>query len=210
MIISPHEQGTQEWLNDRSTVVTSSMFKTTMAKGRDGGLSLTRTKYMRFLANSIVTGNPAPNGYSSWEMKEGQKREPESREYYAFISKNTVTEAGLIYLNDARRIGASVDGLINHDGNLELKNPNLETHLAWLLEGGLPPAHQIQVQGQLWVTDREYCDFVSYHPDAFKMMHRVRVERDDELIRKIKTAVYQFVSELDLMVEAFRKIQNGE
>lgn len=209
MIIHPAEQGSQEWLDARSIVVTSSMTATVMAKGRGGGASLTRTKYMRNMANSIVTGNPAKEGYSSWSMQEGNNREPESRDYYGLISRNTVTEVGLIYLDETKRTGASVDGLINDDGNLELKNPDLETHLGWLLDGGLPAAYVKQVQGQLWVTGREYCDFVSYHPDAFKMMHRFRVERDEEMIRKIKTATYQFVAELDLMVESFIKIQNG-
>lgn len=210
MIISPHEQGTQEWLNARSTVITASMMGTVMAKGRGSSPSLTRTKYMRNLANSIVTQNPAPEGFTSAAMQEGTKREPESRDYYGMISRNAVEEVGLIYLDEAMRIGASVDGLINADGNLELKNPNLETHLGYLLDGGLPKAYEKQVQGQLWVTGREYCDFVSYHPDAFKMMHRFRVDRDDEMIRKIKTATYLFVSELDLMVEVFKNLQSGE
>lgn len=210
MIIHQAEQGSQEWLDARSIVVTSSMTATVMAKGKGGGTSVTRTKYMRSLANSIVTGNLATEGFRSGSMQEGNLREPESRDYYGMISRNTVEKVGLIYLDEAKRIGASVDGLINEDGNLELKNPNLETHLGYLLDGGMPATYVKQVQGQLWVTGREYCDFVSYHPDAFKMMHRFRVERDEEMIRKIKTATYQFVAELDLMVESFIKIQNGE
>lgn len=210
MIISPHEQGTQEWLNDRSTVITASMMGTVMAKGRGSAPSITRTKYMRNLANAIVTGNPAPEGYKNAAMQEGNDREPESRDYYGMISRNTVTEHGLIYLDENKRIGASVDGLINDDGNLELKNPNLETHLGYLLDGGLPTAYVKQVQAQLWVTGREYCDFVSYHPDAFKMMHRFRVERDEAMIRLIKTASFLFIAELDQMVETFKSIQEGK
>lgn len=209
MIIHTAEQGSQEWLDARSIVVTSSMFGTVMAKGRGAAPSVTRTKYMRNLANSIVTGNPAPEGFTNAAMQEGNKREPESRDYYGMISRNQVDEVGLIYLDETKRIGASVDGLINADGNLELKNPNLETHLGYLLDGGLPTAYIKQVQGQLWVTGREYCDFVSYHPDAFKMMHRFRVERDESMIRNIKSAAYLFVAELDLMVESFKAIQEG-
>ena len=210
MIISPHVQGSQDWLNARSTVITASMMGTVMAKGRGSAPSITRTKYMRSLANSIVTGNPVTEGFKSGPMQEGNLREPESRDYYGMLSRNTVEQVGLIYLDENRRIGASVDGLINADGNLELKNPNLETHLGYLLDGGMPAAYVKQVQTQLWVTKREYCDFVSYHPDAFKMLYRFKVERDEDLIRKIKTATYLFIAELDQMVETFKQIQEGE
>jgi len=208
MIISPYEQGTQEWLNARSTVVTASMIPAVMA----GATTKGRIGYMRNLANSIVTNNPAPQGYANAAMQEGTRREPESREYYALISRNTVKEVGLIYLDENKRIGASVDGLIEGDdpGNLELKNPNLDTHLGYILDGGLPSTYVKQVQGQLWVTGRSYCDFVSYHPDAFQMMHRYRVERDEDMIRSIKKATYLFIAELDMMVETFRKLQNGD
>lgn len=208
LIISTAAQGTQEWLDDRSTVVTSSMFATCMAKGRGNAPSKTRQTYMRKLANSIVTGNPAEEGFKSAAMIEGNEREPESRKYYAMRSGNKVTEHGLIYLDELKRIGASIDGLIHTEprGNLELKNPNLETHLGYLLDGGLPAAYVKQVQGQLWVTGSEYCDFVSYHPTAFKVMHRFRVERDEAMIKTIKTAVYQFIGELDVMVETFRSM----
>jgi hypothetical protein len=164
-------------------------------------------KYMRRLANAIVTGNPAQDdGFKSAPMSEGNNREAESRDFYAMVSRNVVTQVGLIYLDEARRIGASVDGLINDDGVLELKNPNLETHLGYLLDGGLPTAYEKQVQVPLWVTGRAYCDFVSYHPDAFKPMHRHRVERDEAMISAIKDATYKFIGELDCLVETFRKL----
>lgn len=207
MIIHPAEQGTQEWLDARSIVITASEINTVMANGRGGAPSKTRTTYMRTLANSIVTGNPATQGYTNAAMEEGNRREEESRDFYAMVSRNKVEQVGLIYLNEAKRIGASVDGLINDDGNLELKNPNLATHLGYLLDGGLPAAYVKQVQTQLWVTGREYCDFVSYHPDAFKMLHRFRVERDDAMIKTIEAATYKFIGELDVMVEEFRSMQ---
>jgi len=162
---------------------------------------------MRRLANSIVTGNPAPEGFKSGPMQEGNDRENESRRFYAMMSGNSVDQVGLIYLNEAKRIGASVDGLIDDNGNLELKNPNLETHIGYVLDGGLPNAYVKQVQSQLWVTGGDYCDFASYHPDAFKMLHRFRVERDELMIKTIKEATYTFIGELDVLVEKMRAQQ---
>ena len=207
MIIHPAEQGTQEWLDARSTVVTASETNKVMAKGRGGGSSVTRTKYMLRLANAIVTGNPVKEGFKSGPMQEGNDREDESRQFYAMVSRNNVEQVGLIYMNEAKRIGASLDGLINDDGDLELKNPNLETHLGYLHDGGLPAVYVKPIQSQLWVSDRDYCDFVSYHPDAFKMLYRFRVERDEAMINTIKESTYKFIGELDVMVEKFRSMQ---
>ena len=38
-------------------------------------------------------------------------------------------------------------------------------HLVYLARGVLPREYVLQVQGQLWVTGREWCDFMSFHPD---------------------------------------------
>jgi len=206
MIIHPAEQGSQEWLDARSTVVTASQFKAVMSKGRGSEPSLTRKKYMITLANSIVTGRPAEQGYTNAAMAEGTRREPESRDFYSMLTGHDVTQHGLIYLDEDRRIGASVDGMIEDRGLVEFKNPNLETHIGYVLDGGLPAEYLLQVQGQMWVTGTQWCDFFSYHPDAFKMHHLVKVWRDDAKIAEIKAETDRFISELDAMVETFRKM----
>ena len=202
MIIDPSPQGTPEWLQARAGVVTASCFSQVMA----GGKGITRTGYMRVLANEIITGKPFISGFTTPWMEGGTAREPESREFYTFESGNQVDQVGLIYLDELKRIGASVDGLIGDDGQQELKNPKLETHLGYLLDGGLPAAYVKQVQGQLWVTGRQWCDFSSYHPDAFKLLFTQRVERDETIIGAISDAVCGFIVELDSLVETMRKL----
>jgi len=206
MILDYAKQGSPEWFQSRCGVVTSSMFKTVMANGRTkGSPSLTRATYMRKLANENLTGDPITEGFRSKWMQDGTDREVESRLYYSFVTKNQVQQVGVCFLNEAKRIGASVDGLIDEDGQLELKNPKLDTHLLYLENNELPAIYKAQVHGQLWVTGRQWCDFCSYHPDAFRPLFTKRICRDEEYIQEIETAVYKFIGELDVMVENWRK-----
>jgi len=206
MIISEHEQGSESWLLDRAPVVTTSCFTDATSKGRGSSPSVTRHKYMVEKANAIITERLPKGGYKNAAMLRGNELEPEAREYYSFRSGNAVEEAGLIYLNELKRIGASVDGLVGEDGLVEIKCPELHTHVGYLTDGVMPTTYVKQVQGQLWITNRKWCDFISYHPDAFKVGFIIRVYRDDEYIKELSDGIYKFIGELDLMVEKFRSM----
>ncbi|HBG30743.1 MAG TPA: hypothetical protein DDW98_08960, partial [Gammaproteobacteria bacterium] len=64
-----------------------------------------------------------------------------------------------------------------------------------LEDGVLPPEHVAQVQGQLWISGRTYCDFLSYWPSLPPFL--IRVERDEEYIARLADAVQTFLSEMD-------------
>jgi len=62
------------------------------------------------------------------------------------------------------------------------------TMVSYLRAGNVLPSKYIpQVQGQLWITGREWCDFVAYHPDMTILL--VRVERDQKYIDKLEAEV---------------------
>jgi len=206
MIISPYEQGTDEWLLDRAPVVTTSCFSNATSKGRGKAPSKTKLDYMKEKANAIITQKLPVGGYKNAAMQRGNDLEPEAREYYSMLKSASVEQSGLIYLNELKRIGASVDGLVGDDGLVEIKCPNLNTHIDYLTDGVMPSTYIKQVQGQMWVTGRKWCDFISYHPDAFKMAFVIRVARDEEYIKELSNGIYAFIGELDVMVEKFRSM----
>jgi putative phage-type endonuclease len=205
MIIDQHEQGTPEWLAARAGVVTASCLSKVMAKGRGNALSKVRTEYMIQLATEIVTGNPVGETPVNYWMERGTELEPDARMMYEMLTDSEVVEAGLIYLDEDRRIGASVDGIVGN-GLVEIKCPKLVTHVSYLLDDRLPPAYKAQVHGQMWIADKDHCDFVSYHPDSHKQIFMHRVERDDEYIETLKSAVSQFVTELDDLVDRLKAL----
>ncbi len=204
MIVDNNEQGAELWLQARSGVITASNFTKVMSKGRGSTPSKTRMTYMIEKATEILTGNPVSNGFQNDAMKRGNELEPDARQFYTMLTGGSVEESGLIYLNELKKIGASVDGLVGEDGLVEIKCPSLAVHVGYLLDGTLPAAYVKQVQGQLWITGRAWCDFISYNPDSHKMGFLIRVERDEETIKSIKESVYAFIGDLDVLVEKMR------
>jgi len=46
----------------------------------------------------------------------------------------------------------------------------------------------------MWIAEREYCEFHSYHPEMESLI--IRVNRDEEYIKELSGAVDKFVDEL--------------
>jgi hypothetical protein len=67
-----------------------------------------------------------------------------------------------------------------------------------LLDKKAPAAYINQMQTQMWVTGRAWCDFVSYDPRVPEHLQLfiVRLDRDDALIKKMETEVHKFLSEI--------------
>ena len=206
MIVSSAPQQSEQWFADRAGVITASNFSKVMSKGRGSSPSKTRFTYMKEKANEVLSGKPNMNGFQNDAMRRGNELEPDARQFYTMLSGNQVEESGLIYLNELKRIGASVDGLVGQDGLVEIKAPSLGVHMGYIMDGVMPPAYIKQIQGQMWVTGRKHCDFISYNPDAWKMGFLIRVKRDEEFIKSISDAVYAFIGDLDVLTEKLRAL----
>lgn len=199
MIIHSIKQGTDEWYSARLGVVTASNFKAIITKGS----GKTRANYMGKLAHEILTGQLAPQNFGSAAMQRGNTLEPEARDIYQEKTGLDVQEVGIAYLNEKKRIAASPDGLIDHEGGLEIKCPLPHTHEKYLIEGKIPKIYVPQVQGSLWVTGRKWWDFVSYAPEFKRNTVICRVYRDESYIRRLSTEILKFVDELDHLIDDY-------
>ena len=56
---------------------------------------------------------------------------------------------------------------------VQIKCPTLAVHVGYLLAGKLPTDYFQQVQGELLVTGRQWCDFVSYYPNMNALLIRI-------------------------------------
>lgn len=187
------EQGTPEWFEARRGIVTASRFADVLAKGQ----GITRRKYMLTLAGEVITGECAEH-YSNAHMERGHVMEPDARELYAFDHD---VEPQLVGFMRRGRAGASPDSLVGSDGMLEIKSKLPHLQLDVLDKGKLPSEHVAQVQGQLWIADRDWCDFVSYWPRL--PLFCIRVERDEKYIATLAQAVADFVGEMDSYIGRF-------
>jgi len=194
VIFDDFDQGTDSWRQLRAGIPTASKFATVMAKGE----GKTRAKYMRALAGEIITGDPMET-YSNSHMERGKTMEDEARETYAFI--NDVEPRAVAFIRNGQK-GCSPDSLIGNDGGLEIKTAIPEVQIDRLERGTLPSEHKAQVQGSIWIAEREWWDFVSYWPRL--PMLKVRVYRDDTYIKAMADEVDRFNDELAEMVERIR------
>lgn len=198
------EQGSPEWFKARAGMPTASEFATVMAKGKAGGESLTRKTYMLKLAGEIITGEPMES-YSNAHMERGKIMEDEARDLYSFMMDCDPQRVGFITNGKA---GASPDSLIGERGGLEIKTKLPHLLIELLLKDEMPPEHKAQVQGCMWIADREWWDFTAYWPKL--PLFTKRIVRDDEYILKIASAVDQFNEELDATVKALRSMERVE
>ncbi|MDX1473339.1 MAG: YqaJ viral recombinase family protein [Reinekea sp.] len=199
-IIESIQQGSQDWLELRLGKVTASKFSDVMTDGKGGNPSVTAKSYMIKLVAEILRGEPMPF-FENEAMRWGTETEPQARAMYELKNNVDVKEVAFVELNDF--VGVSPDGLVGHDGLLEIKCPTTETQIKRFLDNtGLPKEYKAQVQGQLWVTGRDWCDFVSFDPriDVEASYIQTRVYRDEEYIAKLEEKVTAFVEEMKLMI----------
>lgn len=191
-------QGSPDWFAARMGIPTASEFGTVLAKGKDGGASVTRKTYMRKLAGEIITGVPTES-YSNEHMDRGKVMEAEARETYAFVHNVNPQAVGFVRNGDK---GCSPDSFLGFDGILEIKTALPHILIDHILIGNFPAAHVAQCQGALWVCEREWIDICVYWPGM--PLYVKRAHRDDAYIAKLASAVDEFNDELAQMVERVR------
>jgi putative phage-type endonuclease len=200
------EQGSPEWFLARLGKITASRFCDVMTNGRGKAASKTSESYMIELVGELLTGEfkQFVNAAVEW----GSENEDRARQVYTWRTTNAVKQVGLATIEDMPNVGASSDGLIDDDGIIEIKCPyNSANHLQTILDREMPKQYEWQVQGQLWVLGREWCDFVSFDP-RMPETHRmavIRVERDDEKIETLAERIAIFRDRLSEMVMSIDK-----
>jgi hypothetical protein len=193
------EQNTPEWIEARLGVPTASCFHTILAKGRDGkSPSTTRRDYIHKLAGEIITGLPAEN-YTNGYMERGHAMEDEARSAYAFMQDAEPQPVGFVRNG---RVGASPDSIVGTGGLLEIKTKTPARVIECMVRGECPPEHVAQVQGQLFVAERDWCDLAVYFTGMPLLVYRVG--RDEAYIAKLRSAVAAFCEELDEVVARVR------
>lgn len=189
-------QGTPEWFQARCGKATGSHFADVLATVKTGEAA-TRRNYRVRLALERITGQPAEDTFKSQAMLDGTAREPIARSLYEFRTGNLVEETGF-WLHSQLDCGVSPDGLIDSNGMIEIKCPTPAVHLEYLLRKDAPPEYKAQYQGQLWVMQREWVDFVTFNPDfpENSRLRVIRTYRDEDYIARLAAEVERFMDEV--------------
>lgn len=172
MIIWNLEQKSEAWHEARCGRVTGTRFKSLVS----GETTQTYKDLVTNMACEIITRKQEET-YTSADMERGVELEPVARRLYSEITGIDVKEIGFISPDEntpyAEWIGISPDGVLPDMGLLEIKCPKARTHMEYIEADRLPAEYRYQVQGQLFVTGFEYCDFMSYAEDMKPFIKRI-------------------------------------
>jgi len=201
-------QGTIEWKQLRLGKVTASRISDVLSKGRNGE-SASRKNYRTELIVQRLTGEPGES-FTNAAMEWGTATEPLARAAYETKMGVFVSQVAFIDHPSIANFGCSPDGYID-DGLIEIKCPNSTTHIEYLLDGKPPAKYVPQMQCQMAVTGRKWCDFVSYDPRLPEdlQLFVVRLERDEEYIKEMEEEVKKFLDEVETMYQQLKEKQHG-
>ena len=146
-------------------------------------------------------------GFETWQMRRGHDLEPEARSMYEIRTGHAVDTCGFV-TTDCETYGASADGLVGEEGGIEIKclvSP--ERIREAILNYDISEWYD-QVQGGLWITGRQWWDFIIYCP-ALSGVNRDltiwRVERDETFIASLESELNQFTEIVNSYIEKLSK-----
>lgn len=199
MIAVDCPQQDKEWYMLKMGLPSASCFDRILTPG--GEPSKQRQKYLYMLAGEKVSGIKEPC-YQSFAMLQGIEREEEARRLYELVKGTKVQRVGICYPDDRKLYGCSPDGLVGQNGLVEIKCPEVHTHVDYLLRDEMPGDYFPQAQGQLLVTGRKWVDFVSYYPGLKPLI--LRVTRSERYIATLKSELEKFARDLKKTVKQLR------
>jgi hypothetical protein len=187
-IIRDVAQGSAEWLALRRGLVTCSELDCLLVNGKGPeGFGAGAMSYMDQLIGERITGEAAELPFQTKATERGHKLEGMARGLYQVREGVKVEEVAIIL---SHGIGYSPDGLIGDAGLTEIKTKLPKFQVGVLLAGEVPKEHVAQCQGGLYVSGREWIDFVSYWPGMPLFVKRMY--RDDVYIANLAERVTIF------------------
>ena len=172
-----------------------------MSNGRGKGVTFGKTaeSYAEEIVQRLM--GVKIEQYVSQAMLDGIEREPMAVEAYErekLVDVKARDPQVRIVHPKYNYISGEPDGLVGDEGLIEVKSPNESNHFKNLLNGDQITQYRYQIQGYMWLADRQWCDFVSYNPNYPKkyQISIDRVIRDDDMISELKERCVKFWNEL--------------
>lgn len=188
-------QGGEEWLAIRLGKFTASDAQAIATNG----VGLETLCFQKVA--ELKTGKPAKEKYTNSDMERGNNLEEMARNSYEIETGIVVTRVAFIEKNEF--VGCSPDGLIDEDGLQEIKCKNDTNYAKYLFEGAIDPKHNWQMQMQMDITGRKWCDYVIFNPNfTEKPITITRVERNDKEIEKLRIGLEKGIARVKEILEA--------
>jgi hypothetical protein len=147
-----------------------------------------------------LTGQAAQH-FVSDAMAWGNMYEGEARAVYETQKGTLVTECAYFPHPSIAHSGASPDGIVEDDGDIEIKCPTTGVHLETILSGEIPEKHTYQMAWEAECSGRKWVDFVSYDPrlPGNLSFFCARYTPEPAFLEMLREEVKTFLAELDAM-----------
>lgn len=179
-IITDFEQGSDEWFAYKMGKFGASSAATIATAGK--GLE---TLCFEKVAEKL-TGKKNSD-YKNEAMENGTETEALARSAIEFEYGKLINQVGLIEMNED--VICSPDGLVDDDGLIEIKCPTNRVFAEYLYFQKIDPKYVAQMQMQLLVSGRKWVDYCVFNPNFEKSFVIVRVERNEEFIKKLRVGL---------------------
>ena len=139
--------------------------------------------------------------YNSPAMERGLIVESEAADWYEF-DRDVITQRVGFITDDDHTMGCSPDRLVH--GLLEIKAPLPHTQVEYWISGKVHERFWPQLQGQLYISQRNWVDILCWHDVLPKLV--MRVEPDETFIKALDHELQIFNYFVDGIVEKIRAI----
>lgn len=178
------EQGTYEWHALRAGRFTATDALELIPNLKNGKAKAGLETLAYEIAAFKLTGQ-LPEIVTSAAMERGKMLEPKARKAYVEATGQDVQTVGFCAVDDL--VGCSPDGLVGEKGLIEIKCKTGPHHLYAVANDWVDPKHDWQMQFQMLVTGRVWCDYVLFNPDfAPNSLYIKTIKRDEEKIAKLQ------------------------
>ena len=190
------EQRSPEWFEIRKGKMTASHAQAIASNGK-GLVTYIREKMCEIYATN------EDDKYTNQNMEHGTEQEKVARMLYEFETGLKVTEVGFVVYNDY--VGCSPDGLVADNGLIEIKCPTNKVYFNLLIDKKIDTKYEWQMQMQMLVCDKDWCDYVVYNPNFNEQLFIKRVIKDEE---KQKKLLIGFDSGIKMIKEIEKELNN--
>jgi hypothetical protein len=201
------EQGCVDWLLLRSGKVTASEVDALVSPTGEVRKGIGVKTYLIQKLCEVWIGGPLPQLQGVFDVEQGSILEEYARPAFTLETGFEVKQVSFV-TGDDDRIGCSPDGILSDVGaGLELKCPAMPNHIRYLLDGKLPSDYIAQVQFSMYVTGFSQWYFCSFRRNFPPFI--LKVERDEEYQKTIKTALGLFFESFDAAMAKLIKLNGG-
>jgi len=198
-IYKDFEQWTEDWFNIRKLKMTGSNANTISVAG----------KWLDTYILDLIS-----EYYSSWEkeiytnehIERGKELECTARQLYELETWNTIEQVAFIEYSEF--IWVSPDWLVWDDWLIEIKCKGDKAHFKLLINWiwNIEKEYIAQIQMQMFVTNRVWCDFISFNPNYKKSLIIHRITQDLEFIEKLKKGLLIWQEKIKKICDIYENI----